>query len=447
MTMISLTPLEVWIRNKIQIGLSTPDRSFQDALNNYHLQRLKDVINYARQKSQFYAHHLALVPEEPLNTLADMSQLPFTMPSDLSDNPWHFLTVHQEDITRIVTLRTSGSTGKPKRIFFTQEDLELTIDFFAIGMSTFVKPGQRVLILLPGDQPDSVGELLARGLKRIKVDSFAHGPVRDIKTVIDKIVSLEIDSLVGIPTQVLTLARSREGAVLKKGMIKNVLLSTDYVPQSIIKSLEEIWGCSVFNHYGMTEMGLGGGVECDAHNGYHLREADLYFEVINPETGEIIDDGSSGEIVFTTLTRKGMPLIRYRTGDIARFIREPCPCGTVLRRMECVRGRWDGRVFLGMGQTITLPEMDEALFSVPWLLNYRVTMTNHNERILLGIEVYADSDHFHQGPEVTRVLRDIPQISKAIERKSLELGPVQFREDDWFTTGVAKRGIIVNERG
>ena len=82
----------------------------------------------------------------------------------------------------------------------------------------------------------------------------------------------------------------------------------------MVKTLRTVWGGDVYNHYGTTEMGLGGGVECAAHRGYHLREADLYFEIVDPLTGEHVEDGEFGEVVFTTLTREGMPLIRYRMG-------------------------------------------------------------------------------------------------------------------------------------
>ncbi len=112
----------------------------------------------------------------------------------------------------------------------------------------------------------------------------------------------------------------------------------------------------MFNHYGMTEMGLGGGVDCRALTGYHLREADLYFEIVDPVDGRPLPDGEPGEVVFTTLTRRGMPLIRYRTGDLARFLPGSCPCGTVLRRLDHVQGRLAGRVKVGGGYRLESPE-------------------------------------------------------------------------------------------
>ena len=137
-----------------------------------------------------------------------------------------------------------------------------------------------------------------------------------------------------------TSLKQRESEVFKNN-IEKILLSTDYVPEILIKEITDKFHCRVFTHYGMTEMGYGGGVECEALNGYHMREADFYFEIINPDTGKRVEEGQYGEVVFTTLTREGMPLIRYRTGDIACFSSEPCVCGTFLKTMGRVFGRID----------------------------------------------------------------------------------------------------------
>ena len=97
----------------------------------------------------------------------------------------------------------------------------------------------------------------------------------------------------------------------------------------------------------MTEMGYGGGVECDAHDEYHLREADLFVEIVDPESGSPMPDGVSGEVVFTTLIRRAMPLIRYWTGDTARYLTRPRPCGTTLRRLSRIQGRLANTASLG----------------------------------------------------------------------------------------------------
>ena len=149
---LTITPLEAWIREKTRIGCELTDRSFVEALNVYQLQRTNEIIDYARRNTSFYRRHLASLPDVPLSALSDIARIPFTTPSDLTDNPLRFLAVRQDDIAKIVTLRTSGSTGEAKRLFFTEEDLELTVDFFHPGMSTLVRPGQRAVVLLPGEK-------------------------------------------------------------------------------------------------------------------------------------------------------------------------------------------------------------------------------------------------------------------------------------------------------
>lgn len=414
------------------------------ALENYQLQKLNETIDYARRKSPFYRKHLAALPVGPFTTLSDMAQIPFTYPSDIMENSSGFLAVRQDHIARIVSLRTSGSTGESKRLFFTEADLELTIDFFRHGMSTLVRPGQRVLVFLPGERPDSVGDLLVRGLRRMDVSALVYGPISDPHDAAEAIAAFSADCLVGIPTQVLSVARSHLGAAIERNRIKNVLLSTDYVPQSIVKSLEDTWGCRVFNHYGMTETGLGGGVECEALDGYHLREADLYFEIVDHKSGEVCGNGTLGEVVFTTLTRQGMPLIRYRTGDMARIIPQACPCGSVLRRMDRVKGRWEGLVNVGPGYTLGLPDVDEALFQLPGVLDYRVTVSRRrDEKLRLQIDVKRGEHAGPTGREVLQALEKVVAIQRGIAERYIDIAAVRFSAGrKWMTTGVAKRRII-----
>jgi phenylacetate-coenzyme A ligase PaaK-like adenylate-forming protein len=442
--MINVTPLEAWIREKAQIGHDLTGRSFTEALEDYQLHRVNEVINYARCNSPFYRRHLASLPVASLSVLSDIAHIPFTTALDIAKDPFSFLAVPQDEIARIVTLRTSGSTGEAKRLFFTEGDLELTVDFFHHGMSTLVRPGQRVGILLPGERPDSVGDLLARGLRRMDVQALAYGPVTDPLHAAEAIASFGAHCLVGIPTQVHAVARSRAGAVIRTGSIESVLLSTDYVPRAIANTLEEVWSCRVFTHYGMTEMGLGGGVECEALVGYHLREADFYFEVVDHETGEACPDGNIGEVVFTTLTRQGMPLLRYRTGDIARMITQACPCGSVLKRMDYVRGRWNGLVRLDTDCTLRISEMDEVLFRLPGLLDYRATVSKGNGgKFRLHIDIYSADGGNPTEREVLQCLTRVDAIRKAIVRGNMETPTVRFSADGrWTTTGVSKRKIV-----
>ncbi len=377
---MQLTPLEPWIAAKIGRANQPLIRS---ALEKWQLEKLNETLHLASTGSSFYRQHLKGYPHT-LDNLSDLARLPLTSAEDLKQNPLAFVSVSQDEISRVVTLQTSGTSGAPKRLFFTAEDQELTIDFFGVGMSTLTRPGERVMILLPGDKPGSVGDLLRQGLEKVHRLPLSYGPVRDPQDALAQIDRLEVDCLVGSPTQVLGLALRWQTGMHAPG---SVLLSTDYVPQAIVNTLQQTWECRVYNHYGTTEMGLGGGVQCAALRGYHLREADLYFEVVDPFSGQVLPPGEYGEVVFTTLTRRGMPLIRYRMGDCTRITPGYCPCGSQLWSMEVVSGRWEGFIPLG-NEILRLADLDEALFALPGLLDFQAVLKNHNRLNQLQLDLY-----------------------------------------------------------
>lgn len=398
---IKITSLDPWIKHKITGNYSGVLTRRQ--IEDYQLARLQETLNWVTRKSRFYPRLYSGL-DCNISSFQDMLKLPFTTSEDLKANPHDFLCVSQNDINRIVTLQSSGTTGNPKRLFFTKADQELTIDFFHHGMLTLTKPGDRVLILLPGEIPGSVGDLLCLGLERANVTGIAHGLVSNPEATLEQIIRENINVLVGIPTQVLALARFKNS---KKSTVplnlKNVLLSTDYVPKAIVQELERTWGCKVFNHYGMTEMGLGGGLECEGFCGYHLREADFYFEIIDSRSGLPVLDGQTGEIVITTLTRSAMPLIRYRTGDMSRFLPGPCMCNTVLKRLELLKSR--DRVYLTQTDYLTMSDFDEVLFGLSNVLDFEVTLTAGIEKKENQLQI----DVLLKGAVSTKVQRNVQQ--------------------------------------
>jgi phenylacetate-CoA ligase len=433
MKLIPITPLENWIKRKV--GLQDDVRLTREILARYQWLKLKETLDYALANSPLYRERLL---NRPLEHLDDFTSLPFTTADDLCDQSLQFLCVSQSDVARVVTLQTWEA--KPKRLYFTDEDLELTVDFFHHGMSGIVQAGQRVLILMPGERPGSVGDLLLRALVRMDVQGIVHGFVQDPGRTIQKIMDKRVDCLVGIPVQVLSLARHRDGAPVPPGLIKSVLLSSDYVPQAIVDEVAQVWRCPVFEHYGMTEMGLGGGVQCSAHEGYHLREADLLFEIIDPGTGQPVPDGETGEVVFTTLSRKAMPLIRYRTGDLARFIPGPCPCGTILKRLDRIQGRLTGAVVLDKGHQLSIPDLDDVVFSVPGILDYQAEVYGREEKAHLRLKVHVEAGASKEaGDALSEALRRTHLLKKAVAEGSLVLDAITFGT---LGTGGAKRKIF-----
>jgi len=433
---LKLTPLHPWIA--LKIGCS-PETLTKEAIAAYQLQKVRETLHLAREKSSFYRRKLANFSPD-IAGLGELQHYPFTTDEDLRREALQFLCVSQNEVQRVVTLDSSGPTGKPKRVFFMRGDQELTIDFFQVGMSTFTAPGARVLILLPVERPGSVGDLLAIALERIGATGIRHGLVRDVADTLAVMAEEGVDGLVGVPTQVLALVRHEDAESAHLPKLKSVLLTMDHVPQAIVRAVEAAWGCPVYNHYGMTEMGLGGGVECQARRGYHLREADLYMEVIDPINRRTVSEGEYGEVVFTTLTRRGMPLIRYRTGDISRFIPGDCPCGTVLRTLEKVRGRISNRVDLGNGHCLTMADLDEALFPIDGVWNFTASLSREGKMDHLHVEVWGTGET--KVHVVQQAVEAIPEVRAARESGRLEVVSMMQKEGPFGFSGQAKRMLV-----
>jgi len=430
------TPLHSWIAH--QIG-SSLDTFTNEAIIAYQLSKIRETLNLVRKKSLFYRSRLSTFPTD-IGSLDEFKYYPFTTAEDIGREPLQFLCVSQNEIQRVVTLGTSGTTGQPKRVFFTRGDQELTLDFFRVGMSTFTAPGDRVLILLPVERPGSVGDLLAIAMERMGAIGIRHGMVRDVGHTLAVMANEGVNCVVGVPTQVLALVR--KAGVEKSGRLrlKSALLTMDHVPQAVVRAVEASWDCAVYNHYGLTEMGLGGGVECQARRGYHLREADLYLEIIDPMNGRTLPEGEYGEVVFTTLTRRGMPLVRYRTGDISRFIPGDCPCGTVLRTLEKVRSRISNRVDLNNGYYLTMADLDEALFSIDGVWNFTASLRSEDKRDCLQMEVWGTGET--KVPAVQQVVEAIPAVRAARQSGRLEVVSVMQKEGPFGFSGQSKRMLV-----
>jgi phenylacetate-CoA ligase len=306
-----------------------------------------------------------------------------------------------------------------------------------------VEAGDRVLILLPGHLPGSVGDLLKEALARMDVRGIIHGPVTDPRHTLGVMERERVTALVGIPVQVLWLARVGGGNGDPRSLrLKSVLLTTDHVPDAIVGVIEDTWGCDVYNHYGMTEMGLGGGVDCQARAGYHVREADLFFEVVDPVSGRPVAKGDRGELVFTTLTRGAMPLIRYRTGDVSRIVPEPCPCGSVLERLAHVDQRLSGIIGLPGGRLHCQKDFDEALFAIDGLMDFQVLFTGDYGRESIALQVkYRQGGPRPSKHEIVQALLHIRSLSDEAVGGRISVEVSEWTAADASAAGTAKRTV------
>ena len=250
--MLNPTPLEAWIAGKLftaSAANGNPDRPSgqltRSRIETWQLERIRQTISHARTHSPFYHHHLKDIKPDSIQKLDDLSRLPFTTPDGLRSQPLQFLCVSQDDIVRCITLQSTGTSGKPKRIFLTRDDLEQTLDFFHHGMSVLVTPEDRVMIFLPGDRPDSVGDLLIRALARMNVPGIIQNPGVHPEKIVDAIIDQSITCLVGAPVFIRYLLRSGNGETRLKNRIQSILLTTDHMPQVIVNSLEQALTCRV----------------------------------------------------------------------------------------------------------------------------------------------------------------------------------------------------------
>ena len=344
-------PLDAWLAR--QCGAAT-SRDLPARLAQKQLHLLRSMLDQAMQGA-FYATRLQ-GRERNLATLEDLRHLPFTTAEDLR-NWGDFLCVSQGDVQRMVTLHTSGTTGQPKRLAFTDADLARTRDFFAVGMSQLVRAGQRLAVLLPGaERPDGVADLLRQALGGAGVEVVApppqvhmprqpHGentalPQTDAKggvALARWLEQAEAHCLVAAPAQLANLLTWFPAAGPKN--LVGVLSSAEPLDAALGQSLRQHWQCEVLDHYGLTETAYGGAVECAAHNGFHVRELDVLIEIVDISGSKVLQHGQAGEVVITTLQREAMPLVRYRTGDVARILPGPCACGSPLHRLGPVLGR------------------------------------------------------------------------------------------------------------
>lgn len=284
----------------------------------------------------------------------------FTTAADLIAHGHDYVRVDARDVRRIVTQQTSGSTGDVKRIYCTSGDLRRTVDFFVWGMKPFCESGDRAAVLLGNDAPDGLGQLVTQALTELGTEPALLGVPKDYVSAGAFLRALRPDLLVGLPVQLRRLA-----LLLPELKPRSVLLSGDYVSESVKATVSRIWGSTVFTHYGLTEAGLGFAVQCPELSGHHVSAADFLVEIVDPETGENLPDGSFGEIVFTTKRREAMPLTRYRTGDISRLLPGECPCGCTGQRLDRVLGRYDE-----LRKPVSVYALDELLLSEDSILDY-----------------------------------------------------------------------------
>jgi phenylacetate-CoA ligase len=364
---IQRTPVDAWVARRI--GTTVDDLS-REKLTDWQMASFRRTMAYAKSNSRFYKKLLQNIDPENIRTAEDLLLIPCTSEQDLAGNEMDFLCVNQKEVSRVVTVPTTGTLGSQKRISFTEADQLNSMIFIEVGFRTLVTLPATMLVMMSGGTEGSIGRTVEKALTPAGIQTYIYGTIGSVADAYEYMLKCKPTTIVGVPNQIAAL--SRYGQMFgnpEADHIKSVLLSADDIPDSLKQSISKLWSCNVFNHYGMTEFGIAGGVECEGFSGYHTRDCDLLFEIINQ------DESGIGEIVFTTLEREAMPFIRYKTGDLGKFTNVVCPCGSPLKRIEKVFGRKRNMFRLLNGDDVQLSEIGEAVFSETHTMDYECTVS------------------------------------------------------------------------
>ena len=321
----------------------------RDELQQVQLERLQASVNRAYENVAFYKRvfdQLGLSPED-IKSLDDLARLPLTTRQDLRDGyPYDTFAVPLRDVVRIHS--SSGTTGAPTVSGYTQNDIHNWSELAARVLAAGGVEKEDVVQVLFGSGLFAAGfgfqygaELIGASMIPVLIDS----PERQITVMRD----FKVTALVGNASYALSLAEQLEQAqVNPRALSLRVgLFGGEPWPEKVRAEIESRLGITATDYYGLNEVAAPGvSWECECRCGLHIAEDCFIAEVVDPKTGKVLDPGQQGELVLTTLTKEALPLIRYRTGDIASLDIGPCDCGRTLARMSRVHSRTDDMVIV-----------------------------------------------------------------------------------------------------
>ncbi|MGO0123515.1 phenylacetate--CoA ligase family protein [Desulfothermobacter acidiphilus] len=412
------------------------------------LSRLKELLARVYQRVPFYRRKMeeAGLKPEGIRQLEDIKYLPFTTKDDLRDNyPFGLFAVPMRRVVRLHA--SSGTTGKPTVVGYTRRDLALWAEMVArIVRMAGVGRGDVAQIcfsyaLFTG------GFGLHAGLERVGstvIPAAAGNTERHIRLMQDFGTTV----LVGTPSYILHIAEVAQqmGVNPRQLRVRKALCGAEPWSEGLRAEIERVWGIEAYDNYGLSEI-IGPGVagECQERQGLHINEDHFLVEVIDPATGEPLPPGEQGELVFTTLTKEALPLLRYRTRDLSRLLPDPCPCGRTTRRMERVLGRTDDMLIV-RGVNVFPSQIEEVIMGIPGLApHYQIVVDRRGYLDEMEVQVELSQEGF------TGSYEDLEELEEALRHRLhaiLSLTPkVKLLEYGSLTrtTGKAKR--VLDRRG
>ena len=362
-------------------------------LEKIQLTKLKDTVKYIYDKVEPYRKKMDLagVKPEDIQSLSDLTKLPFTYKADFRENyPTGMFAVDKKELVRFHA--SSGTTGKPTVVGYTRNDMEMWLDNVArvacMGGATDEDVAQ--IAFGYGTFTGALG--LHGGLERLgaAVIPMSSG---NTKKQIMFLRDMGTTLLVATPSYALHLGEEIRALGLDPMKDLNVrigLFGGEGMTEPMRDEMHKVWGDDFFctQNYGMSELcGPGVAGECRELCGMHINEDWFIPEVIDPKTEEVLPPGQLGELVVTCLGKEALPLVRYRTGDLTRLFYEPCKCGRTTVRMENISGRADDMLVI-RGVNVFPTQIEEVLLKIPEIgAHYEIVVERKNRLDVMTIKV------------------------------------------------------------
>ena len=424
------------------------ERWTPETIEAVQLVRLRSTLEQAG-RCPFYAKRLAKAGVGPalFRTMDDIHRIPFTYKEDLrSQYPTGMLCVPQEDIVRMHS--SSGTTGTPTAICHTQADINSWADLMARCMYMVGVRRSDVFQNMSGYGLFTGGLGIHFGAERLgcmTIPAGAGNTLRQIKLLNDfKTTVIHI-----IPSYALVLANTLidNNINLHTLSLRIALVGAEPHSEETRRRVEQALGVHAYNSYGLSEMnGPGVAFECLEQNGMHVWEDAYIAEIIDPDTGEHVQEGEIGELVLTSLCRQGMPILRYRTRDLTRFIPGPCRCGRAHRRFDRIQGRTDD-MFIIKGVNIYPMQIEQIIMAMPQVgQNYLILLESDGPKEDLKVKVEVRDEFF---VEDMRALRELQQrIARRLQSEILVTPKVELVQSNSLpvSEGKAKRVLDLRKK-
>lgn len=393
--------------------------------------RLHKIVSYVYHNVPFYRAKLQemdITPDD-ITSIDDIVKLPFTTKQDLRDNyPFGLQAAPQSEIIRIHA--SSGTTGKPTIVGYTRKDIGVWSECMARCLTSYGITRGDIFSVGYGYGLFTGGLGVHYGVETLGA-SVLPASTGNTEKHVRLLRDLGVTGIACTPSYALHMAETMEKMGIDRSEIKLRVGAFGAEPwtEDMRHEIEERLGLKAYNLYGLSEiMGPCVSYECEAQNGSHVNVDHYFPEIINPDTLEPQPYGTTGELVFTTLTKEGMPLLRYRTRDLCTLYDDPCPCGRTSVRMGKILGRSDDMLII-RGINVFPSQVESVILSMPECApHYLLIVDRVGNLDTLTVQVEMRQEYFAQGfdtfepifrleKELAAKLRSVLSISAKVEVK------------------------------